>query len=94
MNAACGSNILLRLCNQFFDENNRYRSIARAGGSDGRNVRREHDAITEAVMARDADNSTRLLIEHYRRTGDTLHKALIRREANNLADAIPPPEQY
>jgi len=27
--AACGSSILLRLCNQFFDENNRYRSMTR-----------------------------------------------------------------
>jgi GntR family transcriptional regulator, carbon starvation induced regulator len=91
--AACGSNILLRLCNQFFDENNRYRSIARAGGSDGRNVQREHDAIIEAVMDRDADHAARLLIEHYRRTGGTLQKALLKREAKNLADAARPQEQ-
>lgn len=77
LNAACGSSILLRLCNQFFDENNRYRSIARAGGSDGRDVGCEHEAITEAVLTRDADLAVKLLLEHYRRTGSLLQQALV-----------------
>ncbi|MEQ8321722.1 MAG: GntR family transcriptional regulator [Rhodospirillales bacterium] len=77
LNAACGSSILLRLCNQFFDENNRYRSIARSGGADGRDVGCEHEAITDAVLARNADLASRLLLEHYQRTGSLLQKALV-----------------
>ncbi|MDF1750015.1 MAG: GntR family transcriptional regulator [Alphaproteobacteria bacterium] len=77
LNAACGSSILLRLCNQFFDENNRYRSIARTTGSASRDVGCEHEAITEAVLARDADLAVTLLIDHYRRTGNLLQQALI-----------------
>jgi len=75
--AACGSSILLRLCNQFFDENNRYRSIARTGVTDGRDVGCEHEAITDAVLSRDAELAVKLLLEHYKRTGNLLQKALL-----------------
>lgn len=84
LNAACGSSILLRLCNQFFDENNRYRSISRTGGSGGRDVGCEHEAIAEAALARDADLAVRLLLEHYQRTGKLLYKAIIGQADMNM----------
>lgn len=77
LNGACGSPTLLRLCNQFFDENNRYRSIARSGGAKGRDVGCEHEAIADAVLARDADAAAELLISHYQTTGKLLYKALV-----------------
>ncbi|WP_420724895.1 MULTISPECIES: GntR family transcriptional regulator [unclassified Hwanghaeella] len=85
--AACGSSILLRLCNQFFDENNRYRSIARTSSSDSRDVGCEHEAITDAVLARDADLAVTLLLQHYRRTGKMLQDALISKAQSSLSDA-------
>jgi DNA-binding GntR family transcriptional regulator len=84
--AACGSSILLRLCNQFFDENNRYRSIARTGGSDSRDVGCEHEAITDAVLERDTDLAVSLLLEHYRRTGKMLQDALITKFQSTVPD--------
>lgn len=74
--SACGSSILLRLCGQLFDENNRYRHLSRFEGSAQRSVRDEHEAIAEAVLARDADLAVERLIGHYRRTGELLRRAL------------------
>lgn len=76
LNDACGSSILLRLCGQFFDENNRYRYLSRASAGESRDVAAEHEAIAEATLARDADRAAALLLDHYRRTGDLLRRAL------------------
>ena len=74
--AACGSRMLLRLCGQFHDENNRYRYISRLEPSQDRDVRAEHESIAEAVLGRDPDLATALLTEHYRKTGEVLRIAL------------------
>jgi len=78
--SACGSPILLRLCSQLFDENNRYRYIARLNPSARRNVYEEHEEIAEAVLARNADLAVRLIVAHYTTTGKLLHAALRSRE--------------
>lgn len=83
--ADCGSSILLRLCNQFFDENNRYRSLARMGLTDGRDVGCEHEAIADAALARDADLAVKLLLDHYQHTGSLLQKSLISKAEKGMS---------
>lgn len=86
--AACGSSILLRLCGQFFDENNRYRCFARTGETDSRDLACEHEAIAVAVLARDAELAVQLLIEHYQRTGKLLYKALTGNREKSLPSQV------
>jgi len=74
--SACGSTTLLRLCSQLYDENCRYRYIARLSDHERQDVHREHEEIAEAVLARDADRAVKLIIAHYTRTGDLLRKSL------------------
>ena len=71
--AACGSNTLLRLWNQLYNEANRYRYTARLSSYERPNIDREHDEIATAVLARDADLAVQRLVAHYRRTGELLH---------------------
>jgi DNA-binding GntR family transcriptional regulator len=82
--SACGSNMLLRLANQLYDENNRYRYIARFT-TEQRDVQEEHEQIAEAALARNGDHAVRLLVEHYSRTGELLRAAL-----DNLAGGAEP----
>jgi len=68
--SACESPILLRLCSQLYDLNVRYRFLAGRSKSYGsRNVEDEHQAILDAAVAREVEESSRLLMEHYRSTG-------------------------
>ena len=73
--SACGSSLLLRLANQLYDENNRYRCIARLNAVD-RDVHEEHEKIAQATLARDGDRAVALLVEHYTCTGELLRAAL------------------
>jgi DNA-binding GntR family transcriptional regulator len=76
--AACGSDVLLRLCSQLYDENNRYRFLSRS--YDRPDVYVEHDQIAEAVLARNADLAVERIVEHYTRTGDLLRQAFAARD--------------
>lgn len=69
---ACGSNTLLRLWNQLYNEANRYRYIARLSSYERPNISEEHEQIAEAVLARDADLAVQRIIAHYTRTGELL----------------------
>lgn len=71
--AACGSNTLLRLWNQLYNEANRYRYTARLSSYERPNIDGEHDEIAAAVLARAADLAVQRLVAHYRRTGELLH---------------------
>lgn len=73
--SACGSRTLKRLCRQLYDENLRYRHIARLKAS-FRSAEREHQMLADVILARDADRAVDMLVEHYRRTGKLLRKAL------------------
>jgi GntR family transcriptional regulator, carbon starvation induced regulator len=75
--AACGSTILLRFCEQLYDMNVRYRQIGSITGYPRRNIKSEHKAILEAVLARDVERAVAHLTEHYRRTGVYLKKGLV-----------------
>lgn len=74
--AGCGSNILMRLCKQLYDENNRYRYFARLHSISQRDVRTEHVAIAEATLARESDRAVELLVSHYIETGNLLRVTL------------------
>jgi GntR family transcriptional regulator, carbon starvation induced regulator len=66
--AACGSSILLKFCDQLFDQNTRYRHLSAPSAYPSRDINAEHGAICDAVLARNADVAVELLVEHYQRT--------------------------
>lgn len=72
--SACGSDVLLRLCNQLYDENNRYRFLARSYKRD--EVYTEHEEIADAALARKAEIAVQKLIGHYTQTGEILRQGL------------------
>jgi GntR family transcriptional regulator, carbon starvation induced regulator len=74
--AGCGSTILLRFCEQLYDMNIRYRQIAGVVAYPRRNIKAEHQGLVEAALAHDADTAVARLVDHYRRTGAHLRKAL------------------
>ncbi len=74
--AACGSSILLRYCDQLYDQNIRYRRLAGLAAHPSRDVTNEHRAIMEATLDRNADAAAALLIAHYTRTGRFLRPSL------------------
>lgn len=68
--SACGSEIVLRYCQELYDLNVRYRFLAAATkGYASRDVSAEHIAIVGAALDRNADKAVQLLIDHYNRTG-------------------------
>ena len=70
--SACGSNTLLRLWNQLYNESNRYRYISRMSPYERPDVSEEHAQIVEAVLARDSDLAVKRIVAHYTRTGTFL----------------------
>lgn len=66
--SGCGSPIAVRICDQLYDQNIRYRKIAGSFAYPGRNVGEEHNAIAEAALARDTAQALALLDEHYSAT--------------------------
>ncbi|WP_420402362.1 GntR family transcriptional regulator [Nisaea sp.] len=78
--SACGSSILLRYCEQLYDQNVRYRMIAGPSAYPSRHINEEHEAILNAALDRDADTAVSLLISHYEKTGRFLEERLRRGE--------------
>ena len=71
--AACGSEWLIRFHDLLYDQMIRYRSLAGAFQLDlRRNVRREHAAIVDAVIARDPDAAAAAIETHYMTTANLL----------------------
>jgi DNA-binding GntR family transcriptional regulator len=70
--SACGSAILLRFCDQLYDQNIRYRVLSNSMAYRERDTSAEHEAIKEAALARDADLAVERLLAHYARTGSYL----------------------
>jgi GntR family transcriptional regulator, carbon starvation induced regulator len=67
--SACPSQWLLRMHDQLFQQAERYRRITFASGRViPRNVHQEHQAIMDAVMARDIDAACGLAASHIQRT--------------------------
>ena len=70
--SACGSAILLRFCDQLYDQNIRYRVLSNQAAFHMRDSSAEHEAIKAATLARDADLAVERLLAHYARTGSYL----------------------
>ncbi len=70
--SACGSSILLRICNQLYDQNVRYRNVSGIYVSAERGVGNEHTTILDHVLNGDEDQAVNELLLHYRKTGKLL----------------------
>ncbi len=68
----CGSNLLLKFCDQLYDQNVRYRQLSGSRAYPKRDVTEEHSAICDAVLERNAGLAVSLLMDHYGRTGKFL----------------------
>jgi DNA-binding GntR family transcriptional regulator len=70
--AACGSRWLIDFYAMLMDRNTRYRYLAFADGSEPRDIEAEHQAIYDAVLARDADRAVLAANMHLRKTTDSV----------------------
>jgi len=70
----CGSRYLLNICDELYDQNVRYRMVARTKSYPERDVQTEHEGIADAVLARDEELAVTRLVEHYTNTGAFLRK--------------------
>lgn len=64
----CGSSFLLKFCDQLYEQNIRYRHLSGAKAYPKRDVAEEHNSICDAVLSRDSDLASKLLISHYNNT--------------------------
>jgi GntR family transcriptional regulator, carbon starvation induced regulator len=79
--AACPSKTLLSFTGSLRERAARYRLMAGTAGSyPERDIAAEHKAIAEAALARRSANACRLLLDHYRTTGEYLAQALTEQE--------------
>ncbi|MFK7903010.1 MAG: GntR family transcriptional regulator [Nitratireductor sp.] len=70
--SACGSTLLLKFCDQLYDQNVRYRQLSGKTAYPVRDITAEHGALCDAALARDAELASELLWAHYDRTGNFL----------------------
>lgn len=70
---ACAMPVLIRLCDQLYDLNIRYRHLAGTSVAYGmRDIAGEHADVVTAILDRDADLAAERLISHYQQTGQYL----------------------
>lgn len=75
--ANCGSPILLKLCDQLYDLNIRYRHLAGEAVDYGtRDIAAEHSEMMAAVIDRDPDRAAESMVAHYQATGRFLVEKL------------------
>tara|TARA_R110002110_G_scaffold307039_1_gene520765 strand:- start:3073 stop:3813 length:741 start_codon:yes stop_codon:yes gene_type:complete len=79
MVAACGSNWLLRVRKNLHDQCERYRRASVVLRDGGRDLNSEHNAIMDAVLARDSVMACRLTEAHFARTARVLADELSRK---------------
>jgi DNA-binding GntR family transcriptional regulator len=89
--SACGSERLLRYCEQLFDAANRYRFLARTVSGIEPGPSGDHKLIMEAAVDRNAEEAARLLREHFTRTADRC-KLVLKELAERQAGRPPAPE--
>jgi len=75
--AACGSRWLVDFYAMLLDRNARYRYLAFADASVPRDAAAEHRAITDAVLARDADGAVAAAEAHVRMTAETVAREVL-----------------
>ena len=74
--SACGSSILIKICDQLYDQNIRYRNIAGAFSYPERDAADEHNAIIDHVLEGNEDKAVEQLVSHYSKTGKYLLQSL------------------
>lgn len=84
--AECDSPLMLQICSQLFDRNDRYRSLIDYAQPAERNYLEEHDKIVKAALRRDADAAVSLLADHYGQTGHQIKPILTARDASKSGD--------
>lgn len=68
--SACTSKWLLHFYHILYDQHKRYRNISLVANLGQRDVRREHQRIYDAALARDVDTACREVEAHIRQTAD------------------------
>jgi len=90
--SACGSRWLIDFYAMLLDRNARYRYLAFTDAASPRDPDAEHQAITEAVLARDADRAVAAAEAHVRTTAETVRRT-VRQQAlakRSRIDKTPP----
>lgn len=64
----CGSPLLLGFCEQLYDQAYRYRQLAATHAYPRRQERAEHQAMLDAIVGNDLEQTLALLTAHYERT--------------------------
>ena len=72
--SACSSSILVKFCDQLYDQNTRYRHLSAPRSYPSRDINAEHDELSNAVVSRNKEISLKLLADHYQRTGSRLRR--------------------
>jgi len=70
--SACGSPILLEICEKLFSRADRYRRMSTSLSAGMRDVDGEHRRLMELALARDGEGAATALREHYGRTAAAL----------------------
>lgn len=70
--SACGSSILLKVCDQLYDQNIRYRNVSGIYVSAERKVGDEHKELLDHILSGNEDQAVADLLSHYRKTGKLL----------------------
>lgn len=70
--SGCGSSILIKICDQLYDQNIRYRNASKTLAYPTRDVTAEHDSILQYILNHDVDKAVHELISHYTATGEFL----------------------
>ncbi|WP_189613282.1 GntR family transcriptional regulator [Pigmentiphaga litoralis] len=79
--AACSFPRILAMCDNLFDQSERYRRFAVRLQPGTRDVAAEHLAIMDAVITRDVTTASMLLLDHLRATGERVLSTLSRSAA-------------
>lgn len=74
--AACGSRWLIGFCEQLFDAADCYRHLSRVSSLKRGQPRDEHQAMVNAIAARDTDKAVALLHAHFTRTAELVRDRL------------------
>lgn len=74
--SGCQSSFLLSFCDQLYDQNIRYRNVARPGAAPKRCIANEHDQILNYALDGDVENAVATLVDHYQKTGDYLSQEI------------------
>ncbi len=72
LNAACPSKQLLQITENLFDQTERYRFFSASTRKTPRKTHDEHQAIMDAVLARDKEKACTLLDSHLNKTAENL----------------------